>query len=53
MYASYPFPATLGFDEGFLHGEIVRLLMAEEAFAGPRLEACLIWWVQAARPSRH
>lgn len=44
MYARYPFQETSSFDDAYLHGEIVRLLMKHEQFNDPRLQKHMIGW---------
>ncbi len=42
VYSRFPFSNPPTFDDAFLHGEIVRLLMAEEQYEDPRLRDSLI-----------
>ena len=44
VYARYPFQETSSFDDAYLHGEIVRLLMKHEQFNDPRLQKHMIGW---------
>jgi len=37
IYCKYPFDGQLSYDDAFLYGEIVRILMKEEKFADTRL----------------
>ena len=46
LYSKYPFPETLSFDDAYLHGEIVRLLMKQHAFDNPQLRTSLIAYVK-------
>lgn len=42
VYAKFPFNEPPTFDDAFLHGEIVRLLMKSESYDNPRLCTSLI-----------
>lgn len=42
LYALFPFTGVLSFDDGYLHGEIVRHLMKASKFEDPRLKTSLI-----------
>ncbi|XP_054758090.2 uncharacterized protein LOC129264268 isoform X1 [Lytechinus pictus] len=42
VYARYPFSDEESYDDAFLHGEILRLLMKHEKFDDPRLEKHMI-----------
>jgi hypothetical protein len=46
LYASFPFGDTLSFDDGYLHGEVVRHLMKRGLFDDPRLKTALIAFVK-------
>eukprot|EP00795_Rhopilema_esculentum_P002969 gene2969-1223_t len=42
VYCKYPFPKELGFDDAFLHGEIIRLIVKTEDWDNPHLEKSMI-----------
>ena len=42
VYCKYPFNDPPTFDDAFLHGEIVRLLMSSEAYNDPRLCSSMV-----------
>jgi len=42
IYSKYPFEEPLTFDDAYLHGEIVRLLMKNGKFEDPRLGPSMI-----------
>ena len=42
VYAAFPFSDPPSFDDAYLHGEIVRLLMEAESFEDPRLCSSMI-----------
>lgn len=42
VYTKYPFADELSYDDAFLYGEIVRLLMKVEAYDDPRLQKNMI-----------
>eukprot|EP00118_Oscarella_pearsei_P009271 m.52505 g.52505 ORF g.52505 m.52505 type:complete len:1143 (+) comp34215_c0_seq2:19-3447(+) len=42
VYTQFPFPETPTFDDAYIHGEIIRLLMKAEQFEHPRLGPSLI-----------
>ncbi|XP_002731401.1 uncharacterized protein LOC100373099 [Saccoglossus kowalevskii] len=45
VYAKFPFPeGDSSFDDAYIHGEIVRLLMKAEKYDDPRLEKHMIAW---------
>ena len=44
VYAKYPFNEESTFDDAYLHGEIVRILMKQEQFDDSRLEKHMIAW---------
>ena len=41
-FPRYPFPETLTFDDAYIHGEIVRILMKQQKYDDPRLGPSLI-----------
>lgn len=41
-YSKYPFQEPLTFDDAYIHGEIVRLLMKNEKYEDPRLGVSMI-----------
>ncbi len=45
LYASFPFSANPSFDDGYLHGEIVRHLMKAQKYDDLRLKSSLIAFV--------
>ncbi len=47
VYSQYPFTCPPSFDDAFLHGEIVRLLMSTESYDDPRLANSMIAMGQA------
>ena len=49
LYVSFPFPETLGFDDGYLHGEVVRHLMKLAKYDDARLPASIIAYVPHCR----
>lgn len=42
VYSKYPFPEPLNYNDAYLHGEIVRLLVKHEKFEDPRLGPSMI-----------
>eukprot|EP00794_Sanderia_malayensis_P020467 gene20467-22483_t len=42
VYSKYPFGAELSFDDAYLHGEIVRVLMRAGKYDDPQLERSMI-----------
>ena len=42
VYSKYPFTEPLTFDDAYIYGEIVRLLMKKEQYDDPRLPPALI-----------
>ncbi|PIK36475.1 hypothetical protein BSL78_26693 [Apostichopus japonicus] len=44
VYAKYPFKEESTFDDAYLHGEIVRILMKQEQFDDSRLGRHMIAW---------
>lgn len=42
IYSKYPFGKELSFDDAYLHGEIIRLIMKLECYDDPNLEKSLI-----------
>lgn len=42
VYSKYPFPDPLTYDDAYLHGEIVRLLMKQEKFDDARLGTSMV-----------
>ncbi|KAI8486858.1 hypothetical protein Bbelb_353660 [Branchiostoma belcheri] len=42
VYCKFPFPEELTFDDAYIHGEIVRILMKHEKFDDPRLADSMI-----------
>ena len=42
VYSKYPFGKELSFDDAYLHGEIIRLIMKTESYDDPNLEKSLI-----------
>ena len=42
VYARFPFSDPPSFDDAFLHGEIVRLLMASESYDNPQLCSSMV-----------
>ncbi|XP_068729619.1 uncharacterized protein [Montipora capricornis] len=42
IYSKYPFKEPLTFDDAYIHGEIVRLLMKNEKYTDPRLGPSMI-----------
>ncbi|XP_071962692.1 uncharacterized protein [Antedon mediterranea] len=44
VYSRFPFPESSSFDDAYIHGEIVRILMKNQKFDDPRLEPHLIAW---------
>ena len=47
LYAKFPFTEALSFDDGYLHGEIVRHLMKKAQYDDLRLKGSLIAFVIA------
>eukprot|EP00058_Branchiostoma_floridae_P021150 XP_002606640.1 hypothetical protein BRAFLDRAFT_120093 [Branchiostoma floridae] len=42
VYCRFPFPEELTFDDAYIHGEVVRILMKHEKFDDPRLADSMI-----------
>lgn len=42
VYCKFPFTETPSFDDAYLHGEIVRLLMSKESYDDPRLATSMV-----------
>lgn len=42
VYSKYPFKENQNFDDAFIHGEIVRIIMKHEKYDDPRLAPSLI-----------
>lgn len=42
IYSKYPFKDELNFDDAYIHGEIVRLIMKQEKYDDPRLGPSMI-----------
>jgi len=42
IYSKYPFKEPLTFDDAYIHGEVVRLLMKNEKYDDPRLSPSMI-----------
>lgn len=42
VYSKYPFPDPLTYDDAYLHGEIVRLLVKQEKFEDERLGKSMV-----------
>lgn len=42
VYSKYPFPDPPSYDDAYLHGEIVRVLIKNEKFEDPRLPPSMV-----------
>ena len=42
IYSKFPFSDPPSFDDAYLHGEIVRILMASESYDDPRLSSSMV-----------